>query len=73
MAHIDTISGEAYTERGIAAKLHCSTRAVDNAIFKVSADGTFHDMNRSGRQRKATAMEHRPMRQMVMCSPKSFC
>ena len=68
-----TLHGEGHTERDIDAKLRCSKTAVNNAITKFNADGTFHDRKRSGRPRKTAPREDRTMRLIVLRSPKSSC
>ena len=51
-AQIVTLYGERYTERNIAAILHCSKTAMNNDIAKCNADGIFHETERFGRPRK---------------------
>ena len=72
-AQIVTLHREGYAIWDIAAKLSCYKTVVDNAIVKFNADGTSHDMTRSGHPQKTTPREDCSMRQTVMRSSKSFC
>ena len=70
-AKIAIVYEKGYTEKDIAALLHCSKTAVLNDIVKCNANGIFYDRKMSGRPQKTTPSEDCSMKYIVMHSSKS--
>ena len=70
-ARIVLLNQEGYSERQISKGEKCSKTAVHNALAIFKNFGSYSDNKRSGRPRKTTARDDRPIRRVAVHSPRS--